>query len=230
MQMGASSKATILQHEAIHIVCKTDARIACLTSRPTFRTQGIRQRARRFLPCQLDEGWSSPKTNVLLENHVRAERRLFAYRSAHPEQALKIVCFCRLQISRPTPSRRLGYPVRRRCGKSHPLARSRGIHRLGALAVAKDSEGSHVAGRTHAKGKITWKSKLKEIDADLHERKMGAKRNAYPACDKRPSLHPILQFSWEKPPFGANVRWLPIGEVPKRPEASQALRRRATCR
>jgi len=65
MQMGESSKATVLQHEAIHMICKTDARIACLTSRLTFRSQGIRQRARRFAPCQLDEGWSSPKTNVL---------------------------------------------------------------------------------------------------------------------------------------------------------------------
>merc|ERR1719191_519914 len=160
MQMGESSKATVLQHEAIHM-SKTDVRSACLTSRLAFRHLGIRQRARRFLPCQLDEGWSSPKTNVLLENHVRAERRLFAYRSAHPEQALKIVCFCRLQISRPTPSRRLGYPVRRRCGKSHPLARSRGIHRLGPLAVAKDSEDSQCRWADTCKGKNNMEKQIK---------------------------------------------------------------------
>jgi hypothetical protein len=48
--------------------------------------------------------------------------------------------------------------------------------------------------------------------------------------DKRPSLHPISAFSRETPPFGTAVRLLPIGEEPKRPEASQALRRHAACR
>jgi hypothetical protein len=89
MQMGESSKATVLQHETIHMICKTDVRIAYLTSRLAFRSLGIRKRERRFVPCQLDEGWSSPKTFALLKNHVRAERRLLAYRSAHPEQAQK---------------------------------------------------------------------------------------------------------------------------------------------
>jgi len=48
--------------------------------------------------------------------------------------------------------------------------------------------------------------------------------------DKRPSLHPISHFSWEKLPFGATVRWLPTAEVPTRPGVSQALKRRAACR
>jgi len=180
MQMGERSKATVLQHEAIHMICKTAVRSACLTSRLAFRSLGIRQRARRFLPCQLDEGWSSPKTFALLKNHVRAEQRLLAYRSAHPEQAQKIVCFCRLQISRPTPSRRLGYLARRRCGKSHPLARSRVVHRLGTAGAGERFRGPSCLWADTCKEKKNMENQ-KEMNAFLHESKMGAKRYAYPA-------------------------------------------------
>merc|ERR1719191_2420822 len=122
MRMGESSKATVLQNELYTWICKTGFRVACLTSLLAFRSLGIRRHPRRFAPCQLDEGWSSPKTFVLLRNHAKAERRL-------------------------------RYLARRRCRRPHPLARSRGIHNLGRLVMAEDSQDCHVAGRTHAKKK-----------------------------------------------------------------------------
>jgi hypothetical protein len=70
-----------------------------------------------------------------------------------PSRHEKAVCVIPAQISRPTPSRRLGYLARRRCRRPHPLARSRGIHNLGRLVMAEDSQDCHVAGRTHAKKK-----------------------------------------------------------------------------
>jgi hypothetical protein len=51
---------------------------------------------------------------------------------------------------------------------------------MGRLVMAKDSQDRHVAGRTHAKRKRTWKNH-KEITVYLREGKMGAKRYAYPA-------------------------------------------------
>jgi hypothetical protein len=46
-------------------ICKTVSdRAMRLTSLLAFRILGIRQHARRFAPCQLDEGWRSPKTKL----------------------------------------------------------------------------------------------------------------------------------------------------------------------
>jgi len=89
MQMGESSKATVLQHETIHMICKTDVRIAYLTSRLAFRSLGIRKRERRFVPCQLDEGWSSPKTFYPVKESRQSRVATSRIRSAHPEQAQK---------------------------------------------------------------------------------------------------------------------------------------------
>jgi hypothetical protein len=89
MRMGESSKATVLQNELYTWICKTGFRVACLTSLLAFRSLGIRRHPRRFAPCQLDEGWSSPKTFVLLRNHAKAERRLLAYRFCSPRAGTK---------------------------------------------------------------------------------------------------------------------------------------------
>jgi len=72
MQMGESSKATVLQNEELYTwICSAEVRVACLTSLLAFRILGIRQHARRFSPRQLDEGWRSPKTFVLFRNHAK---------------------------------------------------------------------------------------------------------------------------------------------------------------
>jgi len=227
MQMGESSKATVVQHEAIHMICKTDVHSACLTSRLAFRSLGIRQRARRFLPCQLDEGRSSPKTFALLKNHAGAERRLLAYRSAHPEQAPKNRMPLPLAdiTSDPKPETQISCTASlQKVPSPRPFERSS----ASGTAGERFKRERHVAGRTHAKRKRTWKTR--RLMLICTSARWGPNDTRTQRNDKRPSLHPISLFSRETPPFGAAGQWLPIAEVPRRPEASQELRRRAACR
>jgi len=203
-------------------------RVARLTSPLAFRSLGIRQRPRRFAPCQLDEGRRSPKTLVLRANHAKnraatsripfcspraaTEGRMRLPRediASDPKPETWISCTASL-LESPVPS-----PVREE-------------FIMGRLVMAKDSQDRHVAGRTHAKRKRTWKTR--RLMLFCTSARWGPNDTRTRRNDKRPSLHPISLFSRETAPFGAAGRWLPIAEVPRRPEASQELRRRATCR
>ena len=147
-----------------------------------------------------------------------------------PSRHEKAVCVIPAQISRPTPSRRLGYLARRRCRRPHPLARSRGIHNLGRLVMAEDSQDCHVAGRTHAKKKNM--ENLEECHCVSARGQDGGQTIRVPSVMTRGRLYtPSHRARGRSYPFrGICSAATSSAGAPGRPEESRAWRPRGACR